>query len=238
MNTKSTNRLLDTLEPRYRNAILLRARSVPLSIRTILHPQGQSPQFAYFLTGGLASTVVTLADGRSYETSLMGNEGLIGAYSLLGGLPSPTSTFMQIDGGGYQVPIAVVQDLFRVAEDFRDRVLQQVQQAALTTSQMVACNNAHGATARLARWLLMVQDRTQAHTFALTQDFLAQMLGTRRSTVTLTADALEHEGMIHHTRGRISIVSREALEKAACECYPVTVRLLQNMYVRETTSLA
>jgi CRP-like cAMP-binding protein len=123
-----------------------------------------------------------------------------------------------------------VRELFFKSHEIRSHVLSCVQQQAMTTSQIAACNNAHEAEPRLARWLLMVQDRTNEDTFQLTQEFLAEMLGTRRTTVALAAGALQRSGFIEYSRGKVTIRSRRDLEQAACDCYAVTKRLLDNLY--------
>ena len=137
---------------------------------------------------------------------------------------------MQVAGSGWQIPLPALRELFLHSEEIRSRILQCIQQQALTTTQVAACNTAHEAESRLARWLLMVQDRTQEDTFQLTQDFLAQMLGARRTTVALAAGTLQHSGFIEYSRGRVTILSRENLKTAACDCYEVTYRLLQHLY--------
>ena len=121
------------------------------------------------------------------------------------------------------------------AEFFHDAavlqsVLQYVQYEALALSQLGACNRLHEVEERLARWLLMVHDRVHAPDIRLTQEFLGEMLGTRRSSVSLAAGSLQRSGMIDYTRGRIRIVDRKLLEDVACECYPIIARLYHNLY--------
>ena len=137
---------------------------------------------------------------------------------------------MQVAGSGYKTPITVLRDLFNTSAEIRTRVLQCVQQQAMTTIQIAGCNAVHEAEPRLARWLLMVQDRTQEDTFCLTQDFIAQMLGARRTTVALAAGTLQRAGLIEYNRGKITVLSREKLRTAACECYEVAERLFLNLY--------
>lgn len=230
MNNQGTNLLLNALSPESRNAILSHCKEVPLSVRTSLHSQEEAPRYAYFLTSGVASVVVNLPEGNSSETALIGREGVTSPYSLLGASVPPTTSFMQVPGSGHRISFPTLRELFEDSREIRSRINEQIQQTAMTTSQIAACNNAHEAEARLARWLLMVQDRTQSDSFQLTQEFLSEMLGTRRTTVALAAGTLQRGGFIEYSRGRVNILSREHLESVACDCYGVTRRLLRALY--------
>lgn len=230
MTDPKTNLLLASFSPESREAILSQSREVTLNTRTSLQSQEELPRFVYFLTSGICSVVVAMPEGGSSETALIGREGVTSVLSLLGPSLSPTTCFMQIAGTGYRMPFPALRTLFEQSAEIRTRILQQTQQISMTTSQIAACNNAHDAEARLARWLLMVQDRTQTDSFLLTQEFLSEMLGTRRTTVALAAGTLQRSGFIDYNRGKINILSREDLETAACDCYGVTRRLLQDLY--------
>ena len=230
MPAPRTNLLLECLSAENRNAILALAKEMPLPIRHSLQSQEEFPRYAYFLTSGVASVVINLLDGDAGETAIIGREVMVNSYSLLGSSAAPSESFIQVSATGYRVPFGPMKDLFLQSEEIRTRILECVQQLAMTTSQIAACNNAHESEPRLARWLLMVQDRTQENTFQLTQEFLAEMLGTRRTTVALAAGALQRSGFIEYSRGRVTIVSREHLETVACDCYGVTQRLLLALY--------
>ncbi len=222
--------MLQALTPECREQILSLSKEVPLPVRTELQAPEEPPRYIYFLTSGIASVVVSLSEGGSAETALIGREGLTSGYALLGKSNSPTECFMQVAGSGYRMEFEQVRDLFRQSEEIRTRILECVQQQALVTGQVAACNKLHDAEARLARWLLMVSDRTGADSFQLTQEFIAQMLGTRRTTVALVAGVLQRSGFIEYSRGKVTIRSREHLATAACECYDVTRRLMTEMY--------
>jgi CRP-like cAMP-binding protein len=230
MSAVKTNALLRALSRASREQILSLSKEVPLPVRTELQPPEEPPRYIHFLTSGVASVVVTLAEGGSAETALIGREGMTSGYALLGRSNSPTECFMQVAGSGYRMEFDQARELFRQSEEIRTRILQCVQQQALVTSQVAACNKLHDAEARLARWLLMVSDRTGEDSFQLTQEFIAQMLGTRRTTVALVAGTLQRSGFIEYTRGKVTIRSREHLMTAACECYEVTRRLMTEMY--------
>jgi CRP-like cAMP-binding protein len=228
-----TNLLLEALSPQLRNQILALAQEVSLPTRTPLEEQDENPRHAYFLTSGIASVVVELSEGGSAEVALIGREGMIDCFSLLGSSVPPARCFIQMAGTGYRLPFAKLQNFFDESVEVRRLILQLVQQQALTMSQLAACNKLHDAEARLARWLLMVQDRVGDDFLALTQEFLGQMLGTQRTTVALAAGTLQRSGFIDYRRGKVKILSREDLQNAACDCYQVTQRLLFNLYKSE-----
>ena len=232
------NLLLEAISPESRSELLAHADHVALPLKMSLQAQGETPRYAYFLTSGIASVVVSSEEGGSAETSLIGNEGLTGAFSLLGPTVPPTDCFIQLSGTGYRLSLSTLRKHFQSSEEIRTRILECVQQQAMTTSQLAACNKLHEAEARLARWLLMVQDRTHEPSFQLTQEFLAMMLGTRRTTMALVAGALQRAGFLEYTRGRITIQSREHLEAAACDCYAVTRDLLARLYKGPTYRIA
>ncbi len=230
MSAPKTNLLLQSLAAESRDAILSGAKELSLPLRSSLQSQEEAPLHVFFPTSGIVSIVVNLIEGDAGETALIGREGIVGGISLLGSALAPSESFVQVASTGYRVPFAAMKECFLQSEEIRSRVLECVQQQAMTTTQIAACNNAHEAEPRLARWLLMVQDRTQEDTFQLTQEFLAQMLGARRTTVALAAGALQRSGFIEYSRGKVTVLSRQALETAACDCYPVTKRLLQALY--------
>ncbi len=213
-----------------RSQILALSKEIPLPVRTSLQAPEEQPLYAYFPTAGIASVVVTLAEGGTAETALIGLEGVTSALSLLGSSIPSTECFMQVAGSAYRIPFGALRTLFLQSEDIRTRILECVQQQSMTTHQIAVCNKLHDAEARLARWLLMVYDRTQETSFQLTQEFLSEMLGTRRTTVALVAGTLQRAGFIEYRRGRVFIRSVEDLETAACDCYAVTKRLLRDLY--------
>jgi CRP-like cAMP-binding protein len=137
----------------------------------------------------------------------------------------PTRCFMQIAGTAMRMPFADLERDFETLKPLRDMIQRSIQTQALILSQLVACNRLHEVEERLARWLLMLQDRVQEDQFHITQEFLAQMLGSRRTTVTMAAGALQRIDLIEYQRGRVHILDRERLEACACECYDVIHRL-------------
>jgi CRP-like cAMP-binding protein len=130
------------------------------------------------------------------------------------------------------VPLEHLQQLYRSSTEVRDRILEFQQEQALTVSHIAACNRLHDVEARLARWLLMAQDRTQSDMLKLTQEFLGMMLGSRRTTVTLVAGTLQRIGLIEYSRGKVKILDRRGLEEVACDCYQVSKALQAALYSR------
>jgi CRP-like cAMP-binding protein len=222
--------LLDALSPELCQAVVRLCRPIDLPIRTLLHEQGEIPAHVYFLCSGVTSVVVTMAEGGSAEVGLIGREGLVGAMQLLGPTPTPAQSFIQMEGDALRIRLDDLRAIFLKSDELRSRILEFVQQQTVTLEQIAACNKLHEAEERLARWLLMSRDRADQDTMTMTQEFMADMLGTRRTTVTLVASSLQERGLISYRRGKVTIVSRHELEKAACDCYRVCKEALHNLY--------
>lgn len=232
-----TNRLLSALSAESSDWLTSRCAAVALPIRTGLYAPGQPLRYAFFLTSGMASVVTPMLDGGIAEVEVLGNEGVVGSFHLLGTATSSTDCFMQIGGAGLRIELSVLRKAFSDSEEIRSRVLAFIQVQALTVSQVAGCNRLHEAEARLARWLLMAQDRTQADALHLTQEFLAEMLGAQRTTVTMTARALQSVGLIQYRQGEVRIVDRPGLEAAACDCYRIIRQLHANLYAAPASTM-
>jgi CRP-like cAMP-binding protein len=232
MQAPVTNRLLSVLSPASRNLLLAMCTEISLPIRTPLFDAEAIPDFAYFMTSGIASVVTYMEDGSTAEVEIIGREGIVGSLFLMGPGRVSTTCFMQMSGSGLRIRLSDLQKVFRSNEEVRDRILEFLQERTLALSQIAACNRLHEAEERLARWLLMAHDRTQGETLDFTQEFLAQMLGARRTTVTVVAGALQRSGLIEYKRGRVKILNRTNLESTACECYRTIRNLLDNLYSR------
>ena len=224
------NLLLDSLSEPTCAAIVALCKVISLPLRTMLHEQSEMPQYAYFLTTGIASVVVTMSEGGTAEVGLVGREGLIGAMHILGPTPTPAQCFIQMEAAALRIRLDDLRAKFEESAELRTAILEFVQQQTVTVGQIAACNKLHEAEARMARWLLMTRDRSDSDTMTMTQEFLADMLGTRRTTVTLVAGSLQRRGLIEYRRGKVTIVSCKELEKAACDCYRVTKDALEKLY--------
>ncbi len=224
------NRFLDSLSPDNRNRLVAASTAIALPLHTPLAHANESARYAYFLTSGIASIVMQTLDGEAAEVGVQGRESVIGSLQLLGKALPSTSCMMQLEGSALRMGMSELQNAFETSPEIRSRILELVQVNALTTSQMAGCHALHEATARLARWLLMVQDRTGLNNLQFTQQFLAEMLGARRTTVTMVAGAMQQSGLIEYSRGRIKILDRELLKDAACDCYKMSKVLLDGLY--------
>ncbi len=232
MPAPQENRFLSSLSPQSRAWLTERSTAVPLPVRTILYRSQQPLTHAYFPTSGIASVVTAMPDGGIAEVGLIGREGVVGAVHLLGPARVSTDCFMQLEGAALRIRLADLQQAFEERGDVRARLLEFVQEHTLAVSQTAGCNRLHEAEERLARWLLTAADRTGEDVLPLTQEFLAEMLGARRTTVTVVAGTLQRSGLIEYQRGRVRILSREDLETAACDCYPITRQLHAELYSR------
>jgi CRP-like cAMP-binding protein len=230
MSKTPTNRLLQSLTQKSRHAVIAKSKLVNLAVRQTLSEAGGVPESAFFPLSGFASEVVRLSDGEFVETGLVGNEGVTGSYYLLGPSSSVHHCFVQTKGTAYEIPFRELEELFANSTDLRSGILKYVQHQIAHLAQVAACNRAHDATPRFARWLLTVQDRTRAAEFSLTQDFLAQMLGIGRPTLNIVARSFEKAGLVGHRRGSIRILDRSGLRAMACICYETTRQVFAQLY--------
>ncbi len=227
-----SNRFLTSLSQGSRERLLVHAVAVSLPAKMLLYEAEQMPLYAYFVTSGVASIVTTLTDGGIVEVGMIGNEGVSGVQQIIGPAAVPSRCFVQLAGTAMRVPMDELRSAFRYSEEIRDQVLEFVQEQLLTLAQLAGCHRLHEAEERLARWLLMAQDRTQSDVLEFTQEFLAEMLGARRTTVTLVAGTLQRAGIIEYRRGRVVILDRKSLESVACDCYQVLKPLYDGLYLR------
>jgi len=202
---------------------LIRPHLEPTSLpqHEVLEEPGQKIAFTYFLNEGMTSLVAISRDGRSVEVGIVGKEGMVG-MSLIAGLQHGTfRAIMQMAGNGTRVRAEVFQDILLSAPTLRTELSRFALMHGMQVAQIAACNRLHEIEQRLARWLLMCQDRFDCQLLPLTHEFLAQMLGTGRPSVSLAAGSLESAGLIENLRGSVKILNRKSLENAACECYGV-----------------
>ena len=225
-----SNLLLESLPEPLRSDLRSRLEPVSLSHAVPLVEYGTEPRFVYLMTSGLASTLTTMQTGDAVEVGLVGREGFTSSFNLLGPKSGTTRIVIQVEGSGLRMSFREFEQLFQANEPLRRLALRYIQNEAMVLAQLSACNRLHEVEERLARWLLMTDDKVGGPDFRLTQEFLADMLGTRRSTVTLTAGSLQRSGLIEYRRGHVRILDRERLEEVACECYGIVRKLGQNLY--------
>jgi CRP-like cAMP-binding protein len=193
---------------------------VTLKLRTQLL-DGKAPGYAYFLEEGLASVVLPMKAGGTVEVGVIGTDGVVGLPVLLGAGRMPGETFIQVEASGYRIKAQRLKEEFERPSELRRHLHKYVMANLVQSAQNAACNRLHPIAERLARWLLTCHDRIRSDRMPLTHEFLAQMLGAPRTTVTLAAGILHEAGLIDYSRGHVTIKNRSGLEKAACECYRV-----------------
>lgn len=215
----AANHLLSALPEREYQLLLPDLEEVQLPHRLILHETGAKIEFAYFLNQGLASLVVLTSDGRSVEVAIAGREGVIGTPLAVGFHRGPYRTIMQIPGNGFRIKAELLQEKLPQTPQLRLLLNRYVLTQGLQIAQIAACNRLHEIEQRMARWLLMCRDRVDSDLLPVTHDFLAQMLGTGRPSVSLAAGILQKSAVIENARGAVRILNRSKLESAACECY-------------------
>lgn len=228
------NEILLSLPEDESKHILSQLELVRLKLHQVLHEPGETIKSGYFVNSGLISVLAVQPDGKSVEVGLIGREGFVGVTLLVGYHSSPTRTITQGDGSAYRCGAETVKALIVQFPKLGRQILRFGQKLAMQTTQIAACNRLHDVDERLARWIVMSQDRMLADTIPLTQEFLGQMLGTRRSSVTVAAGILQKAGLISYTRGSVTILNRQKLEDAACDCYGIVQEQVK-VWDRETS---
>jgi CRP-like cAMP-binding protein len=195
-------------------------RPTHLTVKTVLFDPGQVITAVHFPIDGVVSLVTPLADGNIVEVATIGNEGIVGVPLVSGGSLA-VRAISQVGGRTLRMDASTfVAELERL-DGFRKLIQRYIQALFGQISQAAACNRLHSNEERLSRWLLMSHDRVGTDAFPITHEFLGQMLGSRRATVTLSAGLLQAAGLIRYHRGRVTIVDRPGLEGVSCECYGI-----------------
>jgi CRP-like cAMP-binding protein len=216
------NRLLDALPPQEYQRLLGDTTAVTFRIKDVLLTPGKAIDTVYFPRGAVISLLTTMDDGSSIEIATIGNEGFVGVPVFLGAQAMGARDLYQVQVPGLAVAMDAQVFLAAARRDALRGLVERYAQALFTqVTQQVACNGLHSVEERCSRWMLLTHDRVGSNDFPLTQEFLAQMLGVRRASVTVAAGALQHAGFISYQRGRVTIIDREGLEDASCECYRI-----------------
>ncbi len=203
---------------------------VDLPLRQPLFESDQPIRDVYFPLTAVASLVVPMRDGGVVEAATVGNEGVVGVPVFLGAHSLPMTAFAQIPGRALRIDAGAFRELLAETDGPFATVLQRYSQTLFTQlAQNVACNRLHTVEQRSARWLLMTADRAGGPQFILTQEFLAQMLGVRRASVTQVAGRLAQTGSITSSRGVVTVLDRDQLQQASCECYQTIQNVLERM---------
>ena len=224
------NRLLAVLSAETRGRLLRGGKSEPFQAYEVLYTAGRQITHVYFPLSGVISLVIKMTDAGEVEVATVGNEGLVGVSVILGVASTPMQALGQIPGRVLKIPAQVILDEMQNARSSLSHLLRSYTEAMIVQfAQHAACNKTHSNEQRCARWLLATHDRVERDEFMLTHEFLAEMLGVRRATITTIAGRLHKAGVIQYRRGRIRIVDRHGLEGMACECYDVVRRVMNRV---------
>jgi CRP-like cAMP-binding protein len=219
IRTARTNRILAALPRDSLDRLMGDLDQKALSVREVLQARDVAIEHVVFPTSGVASMISMGNSGASIEVATIGCEGMVGLPLFLGGQSASGEVFIQVPGEGLLMTRARFQHHIGGDAALMQILLLYVQALLTQVAQCSACNVHHSISQRCARWLLQTHDRVAGDQFPLTQEFLSLMLGVRRATVTVTAQALQSRGLISYHRGIISVLDRSGLEKASCECY-------------------
>ncbi len=214
----------------------LRLQPVKFELKHEIENPGDRIDHLCFLEEGMASMTTTFRDGSQVEVGMFGYESVIGVSALMGTKKSLNRVYTQIAGHGYTCNVEDARREFRLGGAFQFLALRYVQAQLVQAMQSAGCNAKHNFEQRLARWLLICADRANIDTFKISQEFLADMLGGRRPTVSTAAGILKGKGLIQYTRGEIRILDIPGLTKTSCECYQIIKDYLDN-YTKFDTAI-
>ena len=218
-NDPAVNRLLEGLPASHRRRMLAGCETVELAFGEVLYTPGETLSHVYFPTRSFISLVMPIGGAASLEVGLVGNEGMFGVPLALGVDVSPVRAVVQGAGPGLRMDAARFGRELQRSPELQRQIDRYIFIQMSQLSQTAACTRFHVVEARLARWLLMTQDRAHANAFHITQQFLALMLGVRRVGVTKAASSLQKRRLIHYSRGNITVLDRIGLRAASCVCY-------------------
>jgi CRP-like cAMP-binding protein len=199
----------------------LRLRDAAFTLGEVLYECDERIEYAYFPTSCVVSCLYTTRDGSTAEMALTGNDGIVGVALFLGGGTIPHRAVAQIGGHALKIPAKALQEEFARGGPFQQILLRYTQALITQISQTAVCNRLHPLEQRLCRWLLLCHDRVNGSEIQMTQEFIANMVGGRRESVTVAAGHLQDAGLIQYSRGRIRILDRDGLEEMVCECYKI-----------------
>jgi len=218
------NHLLAALPRAEFERLLPHLELVPMPLGKALYEPGGRLSHVYFPTTAIISLLYVLENGASAEIAVVGNEGILGISLFMGGETTPNRAVVQSAGYGYRLKAQLLKDEFNRAGPMLHLLLRYTQALITQMTQTAVCNRHHSVEQQLCRWLLLSLDRLPSDTLVMTQELIANMLGVRREGVTEAAGHLQRAGLISYSRGRIQVLNRSGLERAACECYGVVKR--------------
>jgi CRP-like cAMP-binding protein len=230
---KVRNKILLGLPRKECDAVFTKLTLVSMELHDLMQEAGQEIEHCYFPNTMMASVLNVMSDGKSVEVGLAGWEGFVGLPATAGFRTSASRVVTQAQGNAFRISAGDMRRAVRACPQLAIALTRYSQEATMEVTQIAACNRLHEVDQRLARWLLMSQDRIRLKVLPLTQEFLSQMLGTRRASVSVASASLRKKGLIEAGRGYVSILDRKALEEASCECYG-TIRRQSESWRRES----
>src|SRR5512141_2364067 len=194
---------------------------IPMPLGWAVYESGGHMNYVYFPTTSIVSLLYVMEDGASAEIAITGNCGLVGISLFMGGESTPSRAVVQSAGNGYRLRASVLKREFERGGPLQHLLLRYTQALITQMAQTAVCNRHHALEQQLCRWLLLSLDRLSGNELLMTQELIANMLGVRREGVTEAAGRLQAEGLIHYSRGHITVLDRAKLEQRVCECYAV-----------------
>jgi CRP-like cAMP-binding protein len=213
------NMLLEALPEKDLSLLTPHFKEISLAQGAVLQEQGERIDQVFFPHDGIVSLLAVMEEGNAVETATVGYEGAVGSLSGLGPRRSHSRAVVQVAGYSARIAAERFRQAAEESHEIRNIIVRYGEMLLIQVQQTAACNALHAVEARLSRWLLQARDRLDGNTIGLTHEFLSQMLGVRRTTVTVIASMLQEAGFIRYHRGQIEIVDRPGLEGRACECY-------------------
>jgi CRP-like cAMP-binding protein len=233
--SNSSNLLLASLSASDAADLQPHLKPVHLEHDKVLFEAGEKVAAIYFPTGAIISLVVGLSSGETIEAAMVGKDGVAGAAAAIGGNIPGNRGIVQLSGTAMTCNVDALKNAAFQSPTLLSTLVRHEQTVYMQASQSAACMAAHHVEARLCRWLLRARDLADADTLEFTQEFLAEMLGVKRTSVTLHARILQQAGLIKYSRGRIQIIDVEAMQETVCECYG-TVKSYYQALIRHTLS--
>jgi CRP-like cAMP-binding protein len=221
MRPLGTNRILAALPKEELTRLMPELERRDLALGDQVYDSGGHLDYVCFPTSCIVSLIYTMENGTAAEMGLVGNDGMVGVALFMGGDTMPNRAVVQLGGSAIRMKAKTLQNEFRRGGSLQRLLLRYTQALVTQISQTAVCNRLHSVEERLSRWLLLCHDRAGSDELPMTQEFISNMLGGRRQSVTVAAGRLQDAGLIQYSRGNIRIMDRAALERRVCECYQV-----------------
>jgi CRP-like cAMP-binding protein len=219
--TARQNHLLVALPASDYERVASHLELIPMELGDVLYESGDKLRYVYFPITCIISLLYVMEDGASAEIAVVGNEGILGISLFMGGNTTPSRAIVQSAGHAYRLKADLLKNEFERYGPTMHLLLRYTQALITQMAQTAVCNRHHSVDQQLCRWLLLSLDRLESNELSMTQELIANMLGVRREGVTEAAGKLQHAGVIHYSRGRITVLDRPSLEARSCECYQV-----------------